>query len=92
MIFGKIFVNRLGFRYSEFIAWLAQGNTMDFYKPYRWNGWKKDIENMDGFNNGVLIYPFLWAKECNIETASKNISPLSEIIKIYFGFKKEFNL
>lgn len=82
----------LGFRYSEFIAWLAQGNTMDFYKSYRWNGWEKDIENMDGFNNGVLIYPFLWAKECNIETASKKISPLSEIIKIYFGFKKEFNL
>ena len=50
------------------------------------------FENMDGFNNGVLIYPFLWAKECNIETASKKISPLSEIIKIYFGFKKEFNL
>ena len=38
------------------------------------------------------IYPFLWAKECNIETASKNISPLGEIIKMYFGFKKEFNL
>ena len=47
---------------------------------------------VDGFNNGVLIYPFLWAKECNIETASKKISPLSEIIKMYFGFKKEFNL
>lgn len=63
-----------------------------FLQAIQMDGWEKDIENMDGFNNGVLIYPLLWAKECNIETASKKISPLSEIIKIYFGFKKEFNL
>lgn len=81
----------LGFKYSEFIAWIAQGNIMDFYEPFRWNGWEKDVENIDGFNKGVLVYPFLWSKECNIETAAKKISPLSEIIKMnYESFKNVF--
>ena len=78
----------LGFKYSEFITWLAQGNIIDFYEPFRWNGWEKDVENIDGFNNGVLVYPFLWAKECNIETATKKVSPIGEIIKMNFEFKK----
>ena len=75
----------LGMKYSEFIAWLAQGNLSDFYGSMRWSDWRKDAESVS-FDRGILIYPYLWAKECNIETASKSIVPLAEII----GMNEEF--
>ena len=34
-------------------------------------------------NNGILIYSFLWAKECNINTAVKKLVPYKEITKEY---------
>ena len=75
----------LGMKYSEFIAWLAQGNLSDFYSSMRWSNWRKDAESVS-FDTGILIYPYLWAKECNIETASKSVVPLTEII----GMNEEF--
>ncbi len=33
-------------------------------------------------DEGILIYPFLWSKECsNIEKADKSIVPFSEIVE-----------
>ena len=80
----------LGFRYSEFLAWTAQGNLEDFYQSFRWKDWEKDVSEIDGFNDGMLIYPYLWAKECNIETASKKVVPLKEIIGTNLEFAKKF--
>ena len=34
-------------------------------------------------NNGILIYSYLWAKECNINTAVKKLVPYKEITKEY---------
>lgn len=71
----------LGMKYSEFIAWLAQGNLVDFYSTMRWSNWQTDAESVS-FDEGILIYPYLWAKECNIETASKRVVPLIEIVSM----------
>ena len=70
----------LGFRYSEFIARIAQGDINKYYQSFRWKGWEKDVEEIDGFNYGILIYPYLWAKECDIESSSRKAVPLKEII------------
>ncbi len=78
----------LGMKYSEFIAWLAQGNLADFYDSMRWSDWRKDAESVS-FDKGILIYPYLWAKECNIETASKRVVPLAEIISMNEEFARK---
>ena len=52
----------------------------------RWTDWRKDAEAV-GFGEGILIYPYLWAKECNIETASKKVVPLKELL----GMNEEFS-
>ena len=78
----------LGFKYSEFIAWGCQGNLSEFYQNARWTGWERDADAIDGFNKGFSIYPFLWAKECNIETASKKVVPLAELVGMNLDFEK----
>ena len=78
----------LDMKYSEFIAWLAQGNLSDYYSSMRWNNWRKDAETV-AFDEGILIYPYLWAKECNIETASKKVVPLAEIIAMNEEFVRK---
>ncbi len=80
----------LKFSYSEFIAWTAQGDLDGFYQAFRWSTWKKDVETIEPFNKGILIYPFLWSKECDVETASKKAVPLKEIISINMDFEKKF--
>ncbi|MBR5713150.1 MAG: DUF2625 family protein [Lachnospiraceae bacterium] len=77
-------------RYSEFLAWVAQGDIDGFCRTLRWSGWEADVEGVDSFNCGVLFYPYLWAKECNIETASRKIVPLRELIGINLEFEKKF--
>lgn len=81
----------LGFKYSEFIAWACQGNLSEFYGNVRWTRWERDAESIDGFNKGFSIYPFLWAKECDIETASKKAVPLAELVGMNMDFEKRMN-
>ena len=78
-------------KYSEFIAWVAQGDIDGFYQTFRWDNWELDVWDVDGFNSGMLIYPYLWSRECSIETASKNVVPLKEIIGINLDFEKQFS-
>ena len=76
----------LEMKYSQFIAWLTQGDLAGYYSSMRWTNWCKDAESVS-FGKGILVYPYLWAKECNIETASKTVVPLSEIL----GMNEEFS-
>lgn len=79
----------LNMSYEEFISWCFYGNIDEFYCSMRWKNWLEDVDKLD-FNDGYLIYPFLWAKECNIETATKHIVPLSEIIELNFQNGERF--
>ncbi len=78
----------LSMKYSEFIAWLAQGKLVDFYSTMRWSNWQTDAEAVS-FDEGILIYPYLWTKECNIETASKRVVPLIEIVSMNQEFVRK---
>ena len=60
----------LSFEYSEFIAWLAQGNINDFYQSIRWKNWRDLAINVE-IDQGILIYPFLWSDEIIIQNATK---------------------
>lgn len=69
--------------YEDFLAWCFYGNIDEFYSSMRWKNWIEDVSHLN-INKGFLIYPFLWAKECNVENATKHIVPLDEIIKLNF--------
>lgn len=79
----------LDMKYSKFLYWTVHGNTDEFYSSMKWHGWEKIAEST-GFNEGILIYPFLWSKEINIETASKNIVPFEELISINMEYRNKF--
>lgn len=71
----------LEMNYVQFIAWILKGDTDDFYSDLRWKEWKDDCKNID-FDYVFLIYPFLWAKECNLMTANKIVVPFSELLDL----------
>ena len=77
----------LNMQYNEFIAWCFKGNVDEFYASMRWKNWKEDVKDV-GMNNAILIYPFLWAKECDIESATKKEVAIDEIIEMNFEYSR----
>lgn len=81
----------LEMKYSEFITWITIGNTDEFYSTLRWNKWQNDASNVN-FDEAILIYPFLWSNEIEIETAEKKIVPVEELLSINQEYSKKFKL
>lgn len=81
----------LDINYSEFIAWISSGNLNEFYSAFKWCNFYHDIKEVK-FNQGILVYPFLWSNECNIETADKKIVPLIELTTLNLEYKEKLNL
>ena len=77
--------------YGQFIVWSTQDETAGFYESMRWTNWYNDVKEIPA-NKAVLIYPFLWSKECNIETASKKNVDLDEVINLNLDFAAGMNL
>lgn len=78
----------LGMKYADFIAWAVQGNINEFYESMRWCTWKNDCKKIHS-DFGCLIYPFLWAKECDINTATKKSVSFDELMKLNFDYSKK---
>ncbi len=78
-------------KYAEFISWIAMGNTDEFYSTLRWNKWKDDVGNLT-FDEAILIYPFLWSEEVQIEKAAKKTVPAEELLNINQEYSKKFKL
>ncbi len=76
--------------YSEFIGWTMMGDTDGFYSTMRWKNWKDDCKEVD-FNKMIMLYPFLWAKECNIETASKKTVSSKELMELNLDTALKFD-
>ena len=75
----RLMWENLGISYTSFFHWVLFGDTETFYKSFRWSCWKKDVDNVS-FSQGILLYPFLWSSEFNLETSSKKVVPLIEIV------------
>lgn len=80
----------LGINYSEFIAWISSSNLNEFYNSFKWEKFHHDIKKVK-FNQAVLIYPFLWSNECNVETADKKIISSRELIALNLEHKEKLN-
>ena len=83
--------DNLDINYSEFIAWISSSNLNEFYSAFKWSDFYQDIKEVK-FNQGILIYPFLWSNECNIETADKKIVPFSELTTLNLEYKEKLNM
>lgn len=75
--------------YSEFLAWCAQGNVDEFYSSMRWTMWQEMSKNIK-FDEGILIYPFLWSKEIQIETAQKKVVSFDELFNLNQEYRRKF--
>ncbi|MCM1534909.1 MAG: DUF2625 domain-containing protein [Clostridium sp.] len=69
----------LEINYEEFIEWAVKGNINEFYQQFLWNGFDEMISKVSP-DEGVFVYPFLWAKECDVNTAFKKIVPYRDIL------------
>ena len=81
----------LDITYKEFIKFVTSEKIDEFYKSYKWSTFQEDIKKVK-FNEGILIYPFLWSNECNIEKSKKDIVSFSELLQINIEFKKRFEI
>lgn len=65
--------------YEEFINWIANEDITDFYETFMWKD-MDELLNRVKTDEGIFIYPFLWAEECDIETAFKKIVPYKDLL------------
>lgn len=80
----------LDMNYAEFIAWVAKGNTDEFYNSMKWKNWEEDCKNIS-FDKAYLIYPFLWSAECDLNTAAKSVVPFMELMGINLDYAKKLS-
>ncbi len=77
--------------FSEFVYWTFIGDINGFYEPFRWEGWKDEIKDVSG-DEGISIYPFLWAEGDNIEKRSRKIVSIEEIWEVTNENRKKLGI
>ncbi|MCM1089344.1 MAG: DUF2625 domain-containing protein [Butyrivibrio sp.] len=76
--------------FNQFLYWCIHGDTDTFYADYRWEGWQEDCLKLN-CDDGVAFYPFLWAQAENIESRTRRIVPMKEIIGLEFDFLRQMD-
>jgi len=75
---------------SQFLYWCIHGDTDTFYASFRWEGWQEELSHL-GCDEGMAFYPFLWAQAESLESRTRRIVPMEEIIRLEFDFWKQMN-
>jgi hypothetical protein len=68
----------LGFGYSGFIQFALEGDLTKFYENARWPGWREETAMLNG-DQGIFVYPPLWAKGDPVPTRHRDVVPMSEL-------------
>ena len=76
--------------YEGFINWISNGEIDKYYETFVFENIKNYVKQLK-INECILVYPYLWANECNIETASKKIVSLIEMININFEYARQLS-
>ena len=64
--------------YSEWLVWAMNGDVGKFYEDFRWPNWRRDVESLPG-DQGISVYPFLFAAGEGIARRSRKPVPLQEL-------------
>ncbi len=67
--------------YLDFLVWVCDEDFNMFHSSFTWAGMELEIRDIKD-QQGVLVYPYLWSQECDIETASKKFVSILEIIRL----------
>lgn len=71
-------IEPLDISYTDFLNFCFNGNIQQFYEGLRWNGWEKEVEELNG-DKVFSFFPYLWTKEGKeIEKNTKSIIPIEE--------------
>lgn len=65
--------------YSDFLAFLFEGDLATFYEGQRWKDWAHEVETIRG-DRAYSVYPFLWASEGGtVDRRSRKDVPVEEL-------------
>ena len=64
--------------YSEWLMRMLTDDLQVFYKRLRWPGWRREVERLKG-DQGISVYPFLFAAGEDISRRSRKPVPLQEL-------------
>jgi len=77
--------------YSDLLNWAFHGNLEKFYQNARWMEWQSDMLNLTG-DQGILIYPPLWAEGLSVTERQRKIVPMYELWTLHSqGLPKQKN-
>ncbi|WP_110955877.1 DUF2625 family protein [Anaerosinus massiliensis] len=76
--------------YTDFIHWAMAGDVAKFYEGLRWNEWKNEVLNIN-CDQGILIYPFLWAEGSEITNRARKAVSIDELWNINLMNKEKIS-
>lgn len=68
----------LNMAYSSWLRWLFDGDLATFFEPNRWPDWESEVSAL-GPDDGLSVYPFLWAAGGPIADRARARVPMSEL-------------
>lgn len=74
----------LGFGYTDFLGWLADGDLEKFYETFRWPGWRHETRALAG-SQAYSFYPFLSTGPMPVEERSRREVPIDELYRLHVG-------
>ena len=77
--------------YSNFVNWALTGDINKFYETFRWKNWLDVVGETVG-DEGILIYPYLWAEGAEVELRSKSIVPIYELWELNLDNRKNLGI
>jgi hypothetical protein len=80
----------LGISYEGFVEWISTTHLDAFYESFLWDDAMECLSNLNA-EDGILMYPFLWAKECDVNSATKKKIPYNELLEMNRNYAKQFD-
>lgn len=77
--------------YSALLAFLFSDELGAFDEGRRWSSWRDDAAAMSG-DEGVLVYPFLWAEGPPIDARARKSVPLLELWRLSLDLQRQLGV
>lgn len=70
--------------HGDWLSWISEGFTTEFYEDVRWPGWKDEIGTLPA-TKGIAVFPFLWSEEAKRDLAAttRKIVDLADLFQLH---------
>jgi hypothetical protein len=74
----------LGVGHADWLNWLLEGGTEQFYDTLRWPGWRGESGPLPG-TQGISFLPYLWSAEArrDLPAASRRVLQMTELLGLH---------